>query len=70
MSMNACGWEPLETPEGTQRQPRQYQYEAVQAWIANKRRGLYVYPPVLARHLLQSCALKEPNDQHWWLLRR
>ena len=35
---NACGWEPLDTPEGTQRQPRQYQYEAVQAWIANKRR--------------------------------
>ena len=41
---NASTWLPLDTPQGTERTPRQYQSEAVQAWINNKRRGVICLP--------------------------
>lgn len=41
---NAATWKPLDTPQGTERQPRQYQSEAVQAWINNKRKGVICLP--------------------------
>ncbi len=42
----ASTWKPLESPQGqgTERTPRQYQFEAVQAWINNKRRGVVCLP--------------------------
>jgi len=55
---NAAGWEPLTTPEGTQRQPRQYQYEAVQAWIANKRRGIVCLPTGAGKTFVAEMCIK------------
>ena len=55
---NACGWKPLETPEGTQRQPRRYQYEAVQAWISNKRRGIVCLPTGAGKTFVAEMCIK------------